>query len=914
MKRLFLLIFFLFISVPSFATDFTDTDYVYGWNGSAQFYQTWADHKAQLDLLYQPLDSDLTAISALTTTAYGRALLEVADEPTFKALVNLEAGTDFYSVSGADAAFQPLDADLTTLAGPTAWRIFYSNGSSAITELALGASGTYLKSNGATSAPTFDIPTGGGTVDTTGTINAGEIPYWSDSDTLAAYTEAEFKTAYNLEAGTDYYSVSGADAAFQTLDSDLTSIAALTTTAYGRAFLEVADEPTFKALVNLEAGTDFYSISAADAAFEGELNNSAGLLSALSDETGTGVAVFNIAPNLQGQISYVGTAVDDDDCTGDQGKMWWDSVDTQFEFCNANSGTPIVVGSATGTVDTTGTVNANEIPYFSDSDTLAAYTEAEFKAAYNLEAGTDYYSISAADAAFEGELDNSAGLLAALSDETGTGVAVFSISPTLTTPNLGTPSAATLTNATGLPISTGVSGLGANVATFLATPSSANLASALTDETGSGLAVFATSPTLTTPNLGTPSAINLTNATALPATALPGSGTWDAGTMTIDLGDTTLTIPTLTGDIIMAEEADHASTPGAGYGYIWVKSDTPSSLIFTDDAGTDYDLTAASSGDVESVGDCTSGACLDGTSDGGTYLRIYDGDSNYIQLDVGDLSGDITVNLPTSAGTLLYSGGAGGEPSSITLTNGTGLPSSGISDGDLGDVSISSGTITLDNDVVAAAEMADADHGDVSWTSGVATVEAVSGANAVDSDAYVDGSIDSIHISTIVESIAWNAAGINVDGTQCADPAAVTINSGPIQHTIICTDNDASSMYGHVIMPDSWDGGTVTFELEYLQTAADTNVLNADVTMQCRGATETVNSTWGTEVAIDDAALTGSNAVDTTTSAAVTPNGTCAGGDTLYWRVQIDATGTTTAAATLHFLGAKIEYTSNVGD
>ena len=64
---------------------------------------------------------------------------------------------------------------------------------------------------------------------------------------------------------------------------------------------------------------------------------------------------------------------------------------------------------------------------------------------------------------------------------------------------LGTPSGGTLTNCTGLPVSTGISGLGTGVATFLATPSSANLLAALTTSTGTGSAVFATSPTITTP-------------------------------------------------------------------------------------------------------------------------------------------------------------------------------------------------------------------------------------------------------------------------------------------------------------------------------------------------------------------------------------------------------------------------------
>lgn len=93
---------------------------------------------------YQPLDADLTAIAALTTTAYGRAFLEVANEAAFKALVNLEIGTDV----------QAYDATLAALAGvlTAANKIPYATALNTASELdlstntSLGTSDTTLSS------------------------------------------------------------------------------------------------------------------------------------------------------------------------------------------------------------------------------------------------------------------------------------------------------------------------------------------------------------------------------------------------------------------------------------------------------------------------------------------------------------------------------------------------------------------------------------------------------------------------------------------------------------------------------------------------------------------------------------------------------------------------------------------------
>lgn len=159
----------------------------------------------------------------------------------------------------------------------------------------------------------------------------------------------------------------------------------------------------------------------------------------------------------------------------------------------------------------------------------------------------------------------SAQLRGIISDETGTGVAVFNTSPTFITPVLGTPASGDLSNCTGISAS-GLSGLGTGVATFLATPTSANLRGAITDETGTGSAVFATTPTLVTPVLGVATATSVNKVAITAPATLATLAIADGATLTAsasatisgtNTGDQTIT---LTGDVTGSGPGSFAAT------------------------------------------------------------------------------------------------------------------------------------------------------------------------------------------------------------------------------------------------------------------------------------------------------------------------------------------------------------------
>jgi len=250
-----------------------------------------------------------------------------------------------------------------------------------------------------------------------------------------------------------------------------------------------------------------------------------------------------------------------------------------------------------------------------------------------------------------------------------------------------------VTNTTITPAIGSITGLGTGVATWLATPTSANLASAVTDETGSGSLVFATSPTLVTPILGTPQSGNFSTGTFTWPTFNQNT-TGNAATAT--LATTATTATNLAGGAAgsLPYQSAIATTAMLGIGttgqVLRVTAGLPA-------WGTDYTGTVSSisfTGGLITVANSTTTPALTvaGTSGGIVYFSSATTwassavlAANALMVGGGAATAPSTVTTGTgvvtalgvavgSAGAFVVNGGALGTPSSGTLTSATGLP------------------------------------------------------------------------------------------------------------------------------------------------------------------------------------------------------------------------------------------------
>jgi len=188
----------------------------------------------------------------------------------------------------------------------------------------------------------------------------------------------------------------------------------------------------------------------------------------------------------------------------------------------------------------------------------------------------------------------------------------------------------------------------AGIQAFLANPTSANLRAAVTDETGTGSLVFATSPTLVTPALGTPSALVGTNITGTAAGLTAGNVTTNAnltGAIT-SVGNAT-SLGSFTSANLASALTDETGT-GAN-----VFANTPT--LVTPNIGAATGTSLAVTGSIRSSG--TAGVGYS-TGAGGVVIQ---GTSRTTGVTINKLTGQIT--LFSAAGTTVAT--------TFTVTNST---------------------------------------------------------------------------------------------------------------------------------------------------------------------------------------------------------------------------------------------------
>ena len=360
------------------------------------------------------------------------------------------AATDTLSASGY--------TNLTSFVDQTAWRVFYSNTDGDVVELALGADGTYLESNGVAVAPTWSVPAGAGDVSKVGTPIDNQVGVWTGDGTIEGtagltYDGSNFlltgdigSTGSKITKGwfTDLLVTNAISGAVTGNAGTVTNATFTTALTVDTGTLTLTANVANNSVLTIGAGAS--SISGANTGDQTTISGNAGSATVLQTPRDIGGVSFD------GSASIVPTTIvvaDTEDATTLVG-LWTDATgsllpktDEQLTYV-ANTGVLTaagfvgpLTGAVTGNASTATALALN--PGDCGANTWAQSIDAEGDLTC---AAVTYAGITAMTSA------NFAGII---SNESGTGVVAFTTDPVFTTPNLGTPSTLVLTNATALP-------------------------------------------------------------------------------------------------------------------------------------------------------------------------------------------------------------------------------------------------------------------------------------------------------------------------------------------------------------------------------------------------------------------------------------------------------------------------------
>jgi len=210
-------------------------------------------------------DADLTTWATVTPSANGQSLVAAANYAAMKALLNLEIGTD---VQAWAAVLDNTTASYTTTLDTKMTGIEALADVTDATNVA--AAGASIITSGAGSPSSTPSAVGDIYIDTTGDISwiATATASSADWDQSTGAGGGDLLAANNLSdvaaPATALSNLGG-----QTADADLTTWAGITPSANIQSFNAAATYAAARALLDVETGTDFYSIAGANAAFEG---------------------------------------------------------------------------------------------------------------------------------------------------------------------------------------------------------------------------------------------------------------------------------------------------------------------------------------------------------------------------------------------------------------------------------------------------------------------------------------------------------------------------------------------------------------------------------------------------------------------------------------------------------------------